>query len=54
MDPINILVIEDDEIVAKTIERCLRGGEFRVRLANSGVEGLRAARREVPNLVILD
>jgi DNA-binding response OmpR family regulator len=54
MDPISILVIEDDEIVAKTIERCLRGGEFRVRLANSGVEGLRAARRDVPNLVILD
>src|SRR5512142_1823676 len=54
MDPISILVIEDDEIVARTIERCLRGGEFRVRLANSGVEGLRAARREVPNLIILD
>jgi DNA-binding response OmpR family regulator len=54
MDPINILVIEDDEIVARTIERCLRGGEFRVRLAGSGVEGLRIARREVPNLVILD
>jgi len=54
MDPINILVIEDDEIVARTIERCLRGGEFRVRLASSGVEGLRSARREVPNLVILD
>jgi DNA-binding response OmpR family regulator len=54
MDPTNILVIEDDEIVARTIERCLRGGEYRVRLANSGVEGLRAARREVPNLIILD
>lgn len=54
MDPISILVIEDDEIVARTIERCLRGGEFRVRLAGSGVEGLRAARREIPNLVILD
>jgi len=54
MDPYSILVVEDDEIVARTIERCLRGGEFRVRLANSGVEGLRTARREVPNLVILD
>ncbi len=54
MDPVSILVIEDDEIVARTIERCLRGGDFRVRLANSGVEGLRAARRELPNLVILD
>jgi two-component system, OmpR family, response regulator RpaA len=54
MDPISILVVEDDEIVARTIERCLRGGEFRVRLANSGVEGLRSARREIPTLVILD
>lgn len=54
MDPINILVIEDDEIVGRTIERCLRSGEFRAQLANSGVEGLRAARREVPDLVILD
>ncbi len=54
MNAASILVIEDDEIVARTIERCLRGGEFRVRLANSGVEGLRAARREMPDLVILD
>ncbi len=50
----NILVIEDDEIVAKTIERCLRGGEYRVQLANTGVAGLRAARRKIPDLVILD
>ncbi|HZW04963.1 MAG TPA: response regulator transcription factor, partial [Anaerolineaceae bacterium] len=50
----NILVIEDDEIVARTIERCLRTGDYRVRLANSGVEGLQAARREVPHLIILD
>jgi DNA-binding response OmpR family regulator len=54
METTSILVIEDDEIVARTIERCLRGGEYRVRLANSGVEGLRSARREVPDLVILD
>ena len=54
MEPISILVIEDDEIVARTIERCLRGSEYRVRLANSGVEGLRSARRDIPQLVILD
>lgn len=54
MDSVSILVIEDDEIVARTIERVLRGSEYRVRLANSGVEGLRAARRDLPNLVILD
>ena len=54
MDQKLILVVEDDEIVAKTIERVLRGKEFRVKLANSGVEGLQTARREVPDLVILD
>jgi DNA-binding response OmpR family regulator len=50
----NILIIEDDEIVAKTIERCLRGKDYRVQVTNSGVAGLKAARRKVPDLVILD
>lgn len=50
----NILIIEDDEIVARTIERCLRGKEFQVNVANSGVAGLKAAHRKIPDLVILD
>ncbi len=50
----NILIIEDDEIVARTIERSLRGEDFRVTIANSGVEGLKLARNSVPDLVILD
>lgn len=50
----NILIIDDDDIVARTIERCLRGKEFHVNLANSGVAGLKAAHRKVPDLVILD
>ncbi|MGB7540032.1 MAG: response regulator transcription factor [Anaerolineales bacterium] len=54
MDLANILVIEDDDIVARTIERSLRGEEFRVDLASSGVEGLKAARRNRPALIILD
>ncbi|MFN7036892.1 MAG: response regulator transcription factor [Bellilinea sp.] len=54
MDGKKILIIEDDDIVARTIERCLRGGEYRVTIAGSGVEGLQAARRDVPDLVILD
>ena len=51
---INLLVVEDDEIVARTIERSLRGEEFKISVANSGVEGLKTARRTVPDLVILD
>lgn len=54
MKPANILVIEDDEIVSRTIERCLRGDDFHVSVANSGVEGLQAARRHIPDLIILD
>lgn len=54
MEPSHILVIEDDDIVARTIERSLRGDEFRVLITNSGVEGLKAARRRTPDLVILD
>lgn len=54
MEAAHILVIEDDDIVARTIERSLRGEEFRVLITNSGVEGLKAARRRPPDLVILD
>jgi DNA-binding response OmpR family regulator len=54
MPQTNILVIEDDEIVARTVERCLRGNEFSVTVANSGVEGLQVARRHPPDIIILD
>lgn len=54
MDQANILVIEDDDIVALTIERCLRRENYKVTLANSGVEGLQLARRHHPEMVILD
>lgn len=54
MDEINILLIEDDTIVARTIERSLRGNEFRVTIANSGIEGMKSARRQHFDLVILD
>lgn len=54
MDQKTILVIEDDDIVAQTIEHCLRREGFRVILGQNGVEGLQLARRHQPNLVVLD
>ena len=54
MEPANILVIEDDYIVARTIERSLRSDEFRVTLASRGEKGLHLARQNPPDLVILD
>lgn len=54
MEQANILVIEDDDIVSRTIERCLRRENYKVALASSGVEGLQVAHKRVPDLVILD
>ena len=54
MNNYHLLVIEDDDIVARTIERSLRGMEFKVLTASSGIEGLKMARSHVPDLVILD
>jgi DNA-binding response OmpR family regulator len=54
MQPANILVIEDDYIVARTIERSLRSDEFQVTLVSRGEKGLFLARQACPDLVILD
>ncbi|MER3458089.1 MAG: DNA-binding response regulator [Chloroflexota bacterium] len=50
----DILVVDDDEIVARTIERSLRHPDFHVTVAHSGVEALQMARRQPPDLMILD
>lgn len=49
-----ILIIEDDDLVARTIDRSLRMNGFKTSLASNGDEGLRLARRYPPDLVILD
>jgi len=53
-DDAKIMVVDDDEIVARTIERTLRAGGFQVVVVHSGVEALRAARRNPPDLMVLD
>lgn len=50
----HILVVDDEEIVAGSIERTLRAHDFSVTVATSGVEGLNTARRHRPDLVVLD
>lgn len=54
MKTANILVIEDDRYVARTIERCLRSDLYHVTVANNGVEGFQMACQNPPDLVILD
>jgi two-component system response regulator RpaA len=49
-----ILIIEDDEMVARTIERSLRSEDFKLASANNGEDGLKLAHKRPPDLVILD
>ncbi len=49
-----ILVIDDDELVSRTLQRTLKVYDHHVMVANSGIEGLQLARRHPPDLFILD
>ncbi|MBK8987243.1 MAG: response regulator transcription factor [Chloroflexi bacterium] len=49
-----ILVIDDDELVSRTLQRALKLYGHQVMVANSGAEGLQTARRHRPDLFILD
>lgn len=49
-----ILVIDDDELVSRTLQRALKMYGYHVMVANSGTEGLQLARRHKPDLFILD
>ena len=49
-----ILVIDDNEIVIKTITLKLQGSGYRVVSAMDGSEAVALARRENPDLILLD
>ena len=49
-----ILVIDDDELVSRTLQRALKLYGYHVMVSNSGTEGLQLARRHHPDLFILD
>jgi CheY-like chemotaxis protein len=49
-----ILVIDDEPLVLRMIERVLRRAGYEVEVAANGVDGLHAFRRTKPDLVITD
>ena len=49
-----ILVVDDNEIVIKTISLKLQGAGYRVVTAMDGSEAVAAARKERPDLILLD
>jgi DNA-binding response OmpR family regulator len=49
-----ILVIEDNAVVRNTVMRILQSAGYEVVIANDGLQGVDAFRREQPDLVISD
>ena len=49
-----ILVVDDDEDVAETVERTLRRAGYEVCVAYRGADALEMARRRSPALIVLD
>jgi CheY-like chemotaxis protein len=52
--PKKILIVDDNEVVIKTITLKLQGAGYRVIGAMDGSEAVAAARRESPDLILLD
>jgi len=50
----NVLVVEDDEQVRRSVERALRFEGYSVSVAGDGEEGLQALAAEPPDVVVLD
>ena len=49
-----VLVVEDDADIARLVAYHLRAGGFEASLSRDGREALEAARREPPDLIVLD
>jgi CheY-like chemotaxis protein len=49
-----ILVVDDDAMYLKLINKALSNRGYQVHEARDGVEAIRIARREVPDMILLD
>src|SRR5207248_2793204 len=54
MAPTRVLVVDDEPMVTEVVGRYLEREGFEVALAADGDEALRLARRDIPDLVVLD
>lgn len=54
MESKKILIIEDDPILQKAIQEYLISDGFKSLIASDGEEGIKMARSEVPDLILLD
>ncbi len=52
--PEKILIVDDDQMIVETLSRRLSTQGFQPLVAHSGADGLRRAREDRPQLVLLD
>lgn len=52
--PNKVLVVEDENIMAKLLENALTQNGYKVFVVSNGQEGLRAAKENKPDLIISD
>jgi len=52
--PVTVLVVEDDDLVLRLLSNVLRRAGHRVVTATDGVTALSIARREIPQVVVVD
>lgn len=50
----NVLIVEDDKAIRRSLEFGLKGEDFNIKVAGDGEEGLAIARAEKPDLILLD
>jgi two-component system OmpR family response regulator len=53
-DPVQLLVVDDEEGLAEMLGTALRFAGYQVKLATGGIEALRAVKDDQPDLVVLD
>lgn len=54
MNKKKILIIEDDEILSKTLREFLSADGFEVAVASNGETGIKMAKEKNPDLIVLD
>ncbi|MBU0706777.1 response regulator [Patescibacteria group bacterium] len=51
---IKVLIVEDEEIISKALATKLGKNKFNITLAMDGATGLELAKKEMPDIVLLD
>ena len=49
-----ILIVDDEDSVREILSRLLKAAQFEVLLARDGIEGLKKAKKSLPDLVVSD